>query len=60
MKTSTQKVLALVIIILGILLILGGILTGKHGATVVGICISGVAAQRYIVLRKKKSDIGKT
>jgi hypothetical protein len=52
MNTSTQTVLAVVVVILGIVLMIGGIVTGKHGATVVGV-ISGVAVQRVMALRKR-------
>lgn len=53
MNKSTQMVLAGIVIILGIVLMVGGIVTGKHGVTVGGIIISGVAAQNLISLRKK-------
>ena len=56
MKTSTQLVLALVVVGLGIALMIGGIVTGKHGATVVGIIVAGVAAQRYLTLRKRSGN----
>ena len=56
MKSSTQRVLAVIVVALGIVLIIGGIVTGKHGATVSGIIISGVAAQSFMSLRKKNSD----
>jgi len=53
MNKSTQMVLVGIVIILGIVLMVGGIVTGKHGATVIGIIVSGVAAQSLISLRKK-------
>lgn len=56
MKTSTRKLLAFVVGLLGIVLLIGGIVTGKHGATVVGIIVSGVAAQQYIALRSKNGN----
>jgi hypothetical protein len=59
MKSSTQRVLAVIVIALGIVLIIGGIVTGKHGATVCGVIISGVAAQRFIALRKKNGNSDK-
>ncbi len=46
-------ILASIVIILGIMLMVGGITSGKHGATVIGIIVSGVAAQSLISLRKK-------
>jgi hypothetical protein len=56
MKTSTRKFLAFVVVLLGIVLLIGGIVTGKHGAIVVGIIVSGVAAQHYISLRSKDAN----
>lgn len=56
MKASTQMVLALVLVALGIVLMIGGVATGKHGATVVGIVVSGVAARSLIVLRDKRGS----
>lgn len=56
MKTSTRKFLAFVVVLLGIVLLIGGIVTGKHGATVIGIIVSGVAAQQYISLRSKDAN----
>ena len=53
MNKSTQMVLAGIVIILGIVLMVGGIVMGKHGATVIGIIVSGVAARSLISLRKK-------
>jgi len=35
--------------------LIGGIVTGRHGATVVGIIVAGVAARNYLSLRKRKS-----
>jgi hypothetical protein len=46
-------ILALIVVVLGIILLIGGIITGKHGATVGGIIVSGAAAQSYISLRKR-------
>lgn len=56
MKASTHMILALVVVALGIVLMIGGIVTGKHGATVGGIIVSGVAAQNFLSLRKKNNN----
>ena len=56
MNKSTQMVLAGIAIILGIVVLVGGIATGKHGATVIGIIVSGVATQNFISLRKKTDN----
>jgi hypothetical protein len=59
LNSSTKKVLALVVAVVGVVLIIGGIVSGKHGATVVGIIISGVAIQQYIAVRKKADNTNK-
>lgn len=59
MNSSTKKVLALVVVVVGVVLIIGGIVTGNHGATVVGIIVSGVALQQYIAVRKKADKTNK-
>jgi len=59
LNSSTKKVLALVVVVVGVVLIIGGIVTGNRGATVVGIIISGVAMQQYIAVRKKADNTNK-
>ena len=56
MKKSSRKILAFVVALLGLIVIIGGIVTGKHGATVIGIVVSGVAAQQYIALLSKGTN----
>lgn len=53
MKYSIKRILALIVALLGVILMISGAVTGKHGATVVGIIISGVATQQYIALKSK-------
>ena len=53
MNTSTQKILAAIVVVLGIILMIGGIVTGKHGATVGGMIVSGVAGRRFMMLRSR-------
>lgn len=36
----------------GLVLMIGGMITGKHGATVVGIIVSGVNVQQWIQWNK--------
>lgn len=56
MNKSTQIFLAGIVTILGIVVMVGGIVTGKHGAIVIGIIVSGVAAQKFIALRSKGTN----
>ena len=44
--------LHIVVLLMGIALMVGGIVTGKHGATVVGIIIAGVSVQQWMKWNK--------
>jgi hypothetical protein len=44
------------ILVCGLVLMIGGIITGKHGATVVGIIIAGVNVQQWIQWQKKSKN----
>ncbi|MDH4140538.1 MAG: hypothetical protein OEV43_08210 [Coriobacteriia bacterium] len=50
MKHSTLRILAFVVVLLGVGLLVGGIVTDKDGAVVIGIIVGGVAAQRWIAM----------
>ncbi len=41
------------LLVLGLVLIFGGVVTGKHGATVVGICCLGAVGSLQYLGRKK-------
>ncbi len=41
-----------VILVCGLVLMIGGIITGKHGATVVGIIVAAVNVQQWIQWNK--------
>jgi hypothetical protein len=41
------------ILVCGLVLMIGGIITGKHGATVVGIIVAGVNVQQWMQWNKK-------
>ena len=42
--------------VIGLVVIIVGIITGTHGATVVGIIVSGVNAQQWIQWNKKENN----
>jgi type IV secretory pathway VirB2 component (pilin) len=46
----------IIVIILGIVLMIGGIATEKYGAVVVGVIVAGVAADRFISIKKKADE----
>jgi hypothetical protein len=52
MSTKLHKLLSMLVICLGIVLMVGGIITEKHGATVGGMIVAAVATQQW--LRTKK------
>jgi hypothetical protein len=56
MSSSLQLILAAVVVILGIVLIVGGIIRGRHGAVAVGVLVAGVAMNTVLTLWKKRND----
>ncbi len=48
MSTSIQKLAYMLVFVMGLILIVGGIVTGKHGATVGGIIVAGVTTQQWL------------
>jgi hypothetical protein len=43
-------------VVLGIVLLAGGIITGKHGASVIGLIIAAVNVQQWIQWNKKDNQ----
>jgi len=52
MSTSTRRILTVTVVIIGLVLMAGGIMTDKNGAVVVGLCVAAVATQRWMALKK--------
>lgn len=48
MKTRTKKIIHIILIIMGMILMIGGIVTGKHGASIVGLIVAAVNIQQII------------
>ena len=56
MENKIKSVLVLVVLVLGVVLMVGGIITEKYGAVVVGICVAaGASVQLVTTYRKKKA-----
>lgn len=51
-----RQVLHPVLLAIGIVLIIGGIITGKHGATVIGIIVAAINVQLWIALYRHNSE----
>ena len=52
MNKPTHTILAIVVLVLGIGLMIAGVVSGKHGATVIGMITAAVTTQRLIATRK--------
>lgn len=53
-KIKTLRLILGLNTVLGLVLIVGGIVTGKHGATVIGLIVAAVNAQQLIYWNKKE------
>ena len=51
---SPRQLIHVLILVIGLVLMIGGIITGKHGATVGGIIVAGVNVQQWLQLNKKE------
>jgi hypothetical protein len=49
----TCQLIHALILVIGIALMIAGIITGKHGATVLGIIVTGVNIQQWLQWNKK-------
>jgi len=50
---KTRQFIHGIILVCGLVLMIGGIITGKHGATVGGIIVAGVNVQQWIQWHQK-------
>ena len=49
----TRHIIHALILLIGLVLMIGGIITGKHGATVGGLIVSAVNVQNWLQWIKK-------
>ena len=59
MTNRIRTILSAVTVLIGIVLMVGGIITDKNGAVVVGLIVSAVAAQQWITSRKQPNQSDK-
>lgn len=52
MNVNVRRIVHSIILILGIVLMVGGIVTGKHGATVIGLIVAAASVQQYLSWKK--------
>jgi len=53
---KTRQFIHGLILVCGLILMIGGIITGKHGATVVGLIVAAVNVQQWIHWDKKEKQ----
>ena len=53
---KTRQFIHGLILVCGLILMIGGIITGKHGATVGGLIVAAVNVQQWIQWNKKENN----
>ena len=56
MNPALRTLIHVVVLLMGLALMVGGIITGKHGATVGGVIVSGVSVQQWMKWTKERSQ----
>jgi hypothetical protein len=54
MNPTLRTIAHVVVLLMGIVLMIGGIITGKHGATVGGVICAGVSVQQWMQWSKER------
>jgi len=52
----TRQIVHIIVLVIGLGLMIGGIMTGKHGATVIGLIVAAVSVQQWIQWNKKEKQ----
>lgn len=55
MNPFLRTSLIIVVFLMGVALMVGGLFTGKHGATAGGLIVAGVSAQQWMASSRKRS-----
>ena len=50
----TRQIVHIIVLVSGLVLMIGGFITWKHGATVIGLIIAAVSIQQWIQWNKKE------
>jgi hypothetical protein len=56
MNTQVRLIVHAVVLVLGLALVVGGIVTAKYGAVVIGIIVAGVNVQQFLKTNKTTKD----
>ena len=60
MTKAIRTVITTIMVLLGVGLMVGGILTRKNGAVVVGLIVAAVATQQWIAIIRQRGEGDKT
>lgn len=52
----TRQIVHILLVVVGLALMIGGIMTGKHGATIIGLIVAAVSVQQWIQWNKKEKQ----
>jgi len=55
----TRQIVHIIVLVSGLGLMIGGIMTGKHGATVIGLIVAAVSVQQWIHWIKREKNNNK-
>lgn len=58
MNVNVRLVVHGLLFLLGIVLMVGGIITAKHGATVIGLIVAAANIQQYLSKKRANSETG--
>jgi hypothetical protein len=51
-----RQIVHILLVLIGLGLMIGGIMTGKHGATVIGLIVAAVSVQQWIQWNKNNDN----
>ena len=57
MNGNVRRIAHVVLLVVGIVLMVGGIATGKHGASVIGLLVAAVNAQQYLSVKRRSAGM---
>lgn len=52
----TRQIVHILLVVIGLVLMIGGIMTGKHGASVIGLIVAAMSVQQWMQWNKKEKQ----
>ena len=59
MNGNVRRIAHGVLLVVGIVLMVGGIATGTHGASIIGRLVAAVNVQQYLSMKRRDADVAK-